>query len=85
MKTDQKKKKGNYSKLVYPTWAYRILKTDKLLFLEIGRNQIKQSHGYTKVYCSNADQQERVISMLGEGIPTNVINPKLGGKQLVSC
>lgn len=71
------KKKGNFSRRIYPNWAYRALKADNL-FIEIGRNQIKHRHGNIEVCCTTPDQEERLVVLLGNGISKET-------KQSASC
>ncbi len=72
MTRDQEKKKGTFSKLVYPDWAFRALKDDPL-FIEIGRNQIKHRYKRIEVCCTTADQQERLITLLGKSISSETL------------
>jgi hypothetical protein len=66
--SQQEKKKGNYSKLVYRAWVYDRLKENEPLFLSIGRRQIKGRHGCTVIYCSNSGQQDDLMALFGRPI-----------------
>lgn len=82
---NQEKIKGNYSKLVYASWAFCMLKADESLFMDIGRNQVKHRHGFIEIHCSNAVQCDKVQELLGKPTSPVEIKRDSGGKRLASC